>query len=577
MITMFAAWSIHAQSLRATVSKSQVGKSEQFRLVFEANGPTKGFQAPDLSDFDVKGGPFPSEQTTIINGRMSVSVSYTFVLQPRDVGTFTIGSAVAEVNGEKVKSNPVRIEVVKDEDRPRDPNDPYSIASDATFIRLSLSKKSVFVGEPVVVSYKLYFQYDIGNYEFEYPELSGFYKTELENDPQRQVEVVDGVRYNTVTVRRYMLIPQKSGELAIDPLVMDAAVNVPTRQRDFFGRPVFRSVNIQIKPPTRVLRVKPLPNPPAQFTGAVGKFDMSFVVSDSVLGADEGVDLALKISGSGNLTLFDLPKPEIPSYFETFDPQYEEKTKANAAGIRGEISQKYLLISRYKGDYKIPPIEWTYFDPEEEVYKTLKTAERRLSVTTGVEVGEGDPSPNTGSPVVSGKEPVQLLNRDILYIKPRSGIWQLDNRNGQNWIFLLGLWVLPSIVFGWLGVRYVERRNAIPVVDRKRKKARRIAMKRLKNARRVIETGSGNFYEELSKGLEEYLEDKLAIPRSEMNWELVENSLVQQNVPQEVIQSAGEVWQRCEYAKYGQREDESDRQKLLDQAESVILKLEERL
>jgi hypothetical protein len=572
---LWVAASVSAQSLTASVSNSKIGKSEQFRLVFEADGQTRDFQPPNLSEFEIKGGPFPSEQTTIINGRMSFSISYTYVLQPREVGTFTIGSAVAEVDGNVVKSNPLQIEVVRDEDRPRDPNDPYTIATKATFIKMNVSKSNVYVGEPIVVSYKLYYRYNISDYSVEMPELSGFYKTELEVENQRNnTEVVNGVQYNVATLKSYMLIPQKSGELAIDPLTMEAAVSVPTRQRDFFGRVVMRSVRVELKPPTKVLNIRALPPAPDGFTGAVGNFTIDLDLSDTVVSGDEGVDLNISVVGNGNITLFDLPEPEIPSYFEVFDPQYKERVKSNSTGIRGEVSKKYLLISRYKGDYKIPAIRWVYFDPSKEAYRELSTEQVTIRVTTGAEASGTSTVNNTPNSIV-GKEPVRLLNRDILYIKPRFGALRINHEKGWNWVWLLVLWVMPALIFGWLGTRWVEKKNALPLADKKRKKARKIALKRLKEARIALKNQSDEFYEVLLKSVDSYLGDKVGISRSEMSEDSIAEILSQKRVDQREIQQLLTVIKRCEFARYAPNGSESDQRELIDQAENVILKMEE--
>lgn len=564
-----------AQNLRASVSNSKIGKSEQFRLVFEADGQTRGFTPPDLSDFEVKGGPFPSEQTTIINGRMSFSISYTYVLQPKNVGKFTIGPARAEVDGKPMKSNPVEIEVVKDEDRPRDPNDPYSIATRATFIKMTTSKSNVYVGEPVVVTYKLYYRYNISNYQLEAPELSGFYKSELEVENRRNsTEIVDGVQYNVATLKAYMLIPQKSGDLAIDPLVMDAAISVPTRQRDFFGRTVMRSVRVELKPSTRVLKVRALPPAPDGFTGAVGRFDLELNVSDTTLEGDEGVDLKVVINGNGNTTLFDLPEPEIPSYFEVFDPQYKERVTRNASGIRGEVSTTYLLISRYKGDYKIPPLRWVYFDPEKEEYVELVGDEKTIRVTSGTELSETGGSGTSGAPI-AGKEPVRLLNRDILYIKPRIGVLKINHQMGTNWIWMLALWVIPAFLFGWLGMRFVEKQRSTPVADRKRKKARKVALKRLSEARKAISSGSDSFYEVLLVSIDKYLGDKLGITRSDMNEDKLREILSKKKVKDEVIDELLGVIRRCEFARYAPTGSDDDKQQTYDQVVNLVLSMEE--
>ena len=572
---LWIATSVSAQSLTASVSSSKIGKSEQFRLVFEADGQTREFNPPDLSDFEIKGGPFPSEQTTIINGRMSFSVSYTFILQPKTVGAFVIGPAVAEVEGEQVSSNPIEIEVVKDEDRPHDPNDPYTIATKATFIQMETSKSQVYVGEPVVVTYKLYYRYNISDYEVDMPELSGFYKSELEIQNQRnKTEVVDGVQYNVATLKSYMLIPQKSGELAIDPLVMDAAISVPTRQRDFFGRVVMRSVRVELKPATKVLKIRALPPAPDGFTGAVGNFTIDLDLSDTVVTGDEGVDLNISVVGNGNTTLFDLPEPEIPSYFEVFDPQYKERVKSNTSGIRGEVSKKYLLISRYKGDYKIPAIRWVYFDPSKEAYRELITEEVTIRVTTGAEASGTNSVTESGNSIV-GKEPVRLLNRDILYIKPRVGLLEVNQEKGWNWIWLLVLWVMPALIFGWLGVRWVDRRNTLPLADKKRKKARKIALKRLKEARNALKNQSDVFYEVLLKSVDSYLGDKVGISRSDMSEDSIAEILSEKGVGQREIQQLLAVIKRCEFARYAPNGNESDQRELIDQAEHVILKMEE--
>lgn len=550
MLFSVVAWS--QVTFKAYANETVVGETERFRVTFEANDRWSEFEPPNFGPFRVVQGPSQSQSTNIVNGNMSTTFSYSYILQPTQVGTFTINSARARIKGQLEKTNPLQIKVVAQSEKATDPNDPYAIAQRSNILRVFVSKRDVYVGEPITVTYKLYYASQIRNYSGQAPNLNGFFKEEIELKNQREErENYKGKLYNVATLKKYVLIPQKTGELEVDPFVLDLETAVPTQQRDFFGRPVYQNVSYTAKSSTVAIDVSALPaeGRPSNFSGAVGTYSFEVTLSDTAVSANESATLTVNVSGLGNLKLFELPQPEVPKSIELYDPKYAERITASSKGLRGSRKNEYLMIPRFNGDYKIPEMSFTYFDTNQKEYVQLKSPDFTLRVTGGSD----DPAAASYSGVVRrGREEVDYLNEEILYIKTRLG---KTVKKGTGFRTSPLRWAGYGFgLLAFFGVlvwrRRREEQNA-DVAGQQRRRARKVATGRLSAAKKQMDAGEHRaFYEEIARALEGYLRDKLQMDLAGLGLDRVLDELSQHGASDDLNARVKELWDATSFARY---------------------------
>ena len=564
----------------AGVNKPQVGKSERFQVSFTLNAEGRSFQAPDLNDFKILSGPNKSTSMRIVNFERSVENTYSYVLTPRKTGDFKIGKASIVVEGKTYYTEPLIIKVKESSQSGNDPNDPYVRAKQKAFFRVLSSKTTVYQGEPFLVSYKLYFSTGVSRPEIaNEPSFTGFYKSPLNiNRISTTTESYRGSNYNTGIIRQLVLIPQQTG--LIEPGVVDLRIptEIPTNQRDIFGRRISRTVVQDASRKFPKINVLPLPErgKPSSFSGAVGQYKLDVSVNRNELAADESLSLKVKISGKGNIKLIDNPEPEIPSAFEAFDPKYTEDIKVNAGGMSGSKTYEYLLIPRYGGTYKIPSVQFSYFDPNSKSYRTLSSKPIEVKVTGGKE----QPTSESNAPGLTyqGKEKVDFINDDILFIDTdASKIKKVKGPFlGSSTFFSL----LSLLLIAWflvLGSYYYRKKRSSDTRLVKSRQAGKKARKHLKQAKKAMTSGEKEkFYEALSTALWGYFSDKFHIPMSKMSKDLILEELSQRKLGSDLREGIQEILNRAEMARYtdvGTNKPETDYElaaKLLTEIENQL-------
>ena len=363
----------------AKASKTQLGVNERLRIDFTMNEDGDNFTPPSFEGFKVVGGPSQSIKNYSINGKRSFSKSYSYFLSPTKRGVFTIGQSSIEINGESYKTAPMKITVTTAVDIPKDPNDPNYIASENIHLVAEVSTTNPYLNEPVSVVYKLYVAENTGvrNWsELDSPRYNDFWSQNIDVKGQNVREgKYKGEDYRYAVLKKTVLYPQKTGKLNIEPLTLDVSVEVPSKRRDIFGRFITTTANLTVTAGKRTINVKPLPSAgrPKDFSGAVGRFDFSLSSSKKKLEVTEAFNLKLKVSGSGNLKLFELPKPKLPSALEVYEPEHSEKVSTNLSGMKGSITDTYTIVPNDQGRYPIPAVSFSYFDLKSEAYKTIKS------------------------------------------------------------------------------------------------------------------------------------------------------------------------------------------------------------
>ncbi len=538
----------------ATINRPEIGKSERFQISFTVNADGSNFEPPSLNDFKVLSGPNKSTSMRIVNFERSVENTYSYVLMPRKSGYFTIGSASIKVKGKTYFTEPVQIKVTEQSPRSSDPNDPYAKAEKKAFFRVLSSKTSVYQGEPFVASYKLYFSTGVSRPEVvNEPSFTGFYKSPLDiNRITTRQEAYKGRNYNTGIIRQLVLIPQQSGTIEPGSIDLRIPTEIPTNQRDIFGRRISRTVVQSASQNFPKIKVIPLPErgKPSSFNGAVGQYDLSVSVSRNELSADESLTLKLTLSGKGNIKLIEAPEPEIPSAFEAYDPKYSENVKVNASGMSGSKTYEYLLIPRYGGDYKIPAIDFSYFDPNRKRYVSTRSKPIEISVTGGR--AQSETESKGGGINYAGKETVNFINDDILFIKTDpSGIEKIGGKflgSKKFYAWLVGL------IFIWIGLisfYLIRKKQHADQVGLKSRRAGKKAKKHLSQARRALGSNDREkFYEALSSALWGYFSDKFHIPMSKMSKDVILDKLKTKALDDDIREGIKEIMNRAEMARY---------------------------
>lgn len=597
-VNIFALLTNEAQDIKftATAVPKVLRVGEQFQLVYEINKDVSELQIPELNDFQLLGGPSTSSSSSIqiINGKTTRSskYTYTYYLSALKDGIYTIAPATAKIKKDTYKSNAVKIEVIKGKSSTsqttpstaspaaKSSSNVDTHAGEDLFIRLLVDKKNAYIGEQIIAWIKIYSKINITQIDpnFKAPEFTGFYQQPFEIPPLRALERenVNGEIYGTGILRKIVLYPQKSGEIIIQPFDIDVAYQKQVKRKsrsifdDFFG-PTVQNVPVKLKSKAVKLNIKSLPaSMPSSFTGAVGNFRMSASINKTQVKTNDAVTLKVNISGKGNIKLIDEMEFEFPPALETFKPIV--KTKQDNV-LEGSQSFEYTIIPRYAGDFKIGPIEFTYFNPSTRSYKILKSQEFNISVAKGEE--------DTTTVVISGlsKEDVKLLSSDIIFIKNKP--FNLTPKNkfifGSTRFYAIYLISLMLFLLIILFRRKRIKRNAnIKLV--KNRRANKFARKRLKKASGFMrQNNRKTFYDEVLKAMWGYLSDKLNIPIADLSKDTSREALIRNKINDNLMNKFYDIIDSCEYARYSPGDESSEMQKLYNDAIKTIIKLQQKL
>jgi hypothetical protein len=580
-------------SFTASVDKNQLAVGEQFELTFTLNGATggKNFRAPSLNDFLTLSGPNSSTNMQFINGQMSSSVSYSYVLQPRSEGKFTIGQATIEAGGKQYQSQPITLVITKGTSKPKQQtrtNEEADIGQqigDNLFLKAIVDKPKVYQGEQVTVTYKIYTRVNIANYNItKLPAYTGFWSEDLDVPKQIQLsnEVINGKQYRVGTVKKVALFPQRSGTLEVEPMELTCVVQVQTRSRSrdffdqFFNDPFFgntRNVNHPVGSDAVKLNVLPLPaNAPLDFKGVVGKFSMEAWVDKRQTKTNEAVTLKIKITGRGNLKLIESPTIQFPSDIEHYDPKLSDNISSAGGVISGSRTFEYLLIPRHPGEQKIPSFPFSYFDTDKKSYATLTSPEFTLAVERGAEYVSGRSSGLS-------REDVKLLGEDIRFIK--SGNISLY-RKGERFIgtpVFYTLLVSPIVAFVGF-ITFVRRREKVmgDVLSLRTRKARKMALRRLSEAEKHLkQSKKEQFYTEISRALWGYVSDKLGIPPADLSTDTIRTSLESGGISSDSIQKLLRTIEQCDFARFAPATDSIQMENIYNQSIELISTIESEL
>jgi len=586
-----------AQNIQFTASAPKsVEVGEQFELIYTLSDQPSGFRPPEFKNMNLLGGPSTSSSSNvqIINGKVTQNsaYSYTYYLSANKMGTINLDPALATVNGKSYSSNTITIEVLKSGSPKSNSNANANnnsennqasadLGSGDIFARILIDRNSVYQGEGFIATIKLYSKLGISNLGGpENLNLDNFFRQDIEIGQIRsERENIKGQAYLTAVIQKFVLFPQKSGEIVIDPFSMKVQVQVPVRNRrpsvfdDFFG-PQVQEVEKKIYSLPVKIYVKSLPaNGPNSFKEAVGDFTFKTTLDKQNVKTNDAINLKLSISGNGNIKMIGPLEIKFPTDFETYDPKISVNTNVTNAGVSGSKTFEYLVIPRHSGNFKIPSIEFSYFDLKSKQYKTLSSGELEINV----EKSENEGTTNVISGV--GKEDVKFLGKDIQFIMTRVPVF---TRTGEFLFGSLGFclyFIISFLLFIILVLLWRKRiRENANLVMVRNKRANKIARMRLKDAHLYMtENKKENFYEYILKALWGYMSDKLSIPVAELSREKVLEETSNKKIESDIIKKFLEILDTCEYARYAPIQDNTQMDSVYKDAITVISQIEQKM
>ena len=576
ILLLFIANLTFAQEFTAIVSKKNVEVGEEFQIIFSANGSASEFKAPNLLGLRKISGPNKSSSSNmqIINGTINSSktTSFSYYVSALSEGELTIPAATIKIEGKKIQSQPIKITVKK-----ADPNKKSGFQiGDNVKVEVEVSRRNIFQGEQVLVSYKLFSKINLADISItQFPNLNGFWNEEIETNSKAKVQNIDGVNYRVWEINKSMLTPQKSGDLKIDPMKINITVQLKSQNRsgDIFGMfNNYKNVVEEIQSKQITIKVKDLPpNPPASFNGAVGVFKLRSKTDKKIADANTAINYEIGLSGSGNLHLIDNIPVNFPDDFEVFDPEKKDKSFTSKNGIKGKLLFNYLIIPRYQGEYEIPSQEFSFFNLRTKKYETLKTN------AINIEVNKGNDQKNV---IASSKQLLDENSQYLSLIKTKSE-FKLINKGEwyQQWWYIL-LLALPVLLTVAAGIRqtYIRIIDKNPI-DRKYRKSLKIAQKRLKNAEIFLKNDKKQrFYEEIEKSLLNYFSQKFNTEIADLSKEKISEIFIERKIDKDILSNYISILEDCEYCRYSPASIENnDLNIAYNKASGIIIEIEKQL
>ena len=592
LLLMMLGYHVHVDAQHISVSApSHVAAGENFRVAYTINtSDVEEFRMGGVQEgLEVIAGPYTSSQSSyqMINGHTSSSssVTITYTLYAAKNGCFTIGASHALVGGKRLSSRPVKIQVSghaqrtngapnmhgqNSYDQPHMRSAGSAISGSDLFIKVSASKKRVHEQEPILLTYKVYTQVDLTQLEGKMPDLKGFHTQEVPLPQQKtfHTETVNGRPYKCVTWSQYVMYPQMTGRLEIPSITFKGIVvqqnrNVDPMEAFFNGGSGYVEVKKDIKAPGITLQVDPLPQRPANFSGGVGKFNISASLDKKEVKAGEPITLRVVVGGIGNLKLLKQPVVNFPKDFDKYDAKVTDKTRLTANGVEGNMVYDFLAVPRNQGSYTIPSVELTYYDTSKNAYKTIKTQPFK------VEVEKGD-----GTSAES--EDFASQDKDIHTIK----LGKAEQHKADEMFFgSFGYWIsllMPLIAFVVLLI--VFRRRAIEnadIVKKRSNRAGKIATKRLRLANKLMLQGKqGEFYDEVMRALWGYMSYKLNMPAEKLNRDNIRETLGRHFVDDATIEKFTTALDECEFERYAPGDAAGNMNRTFESAMTAIMDIE---
>lgn len=586
---IFSIITVNSQTKFSAKAPSQVIEGQRFRIVYTlTNGDGEDLKVPEFEGINTLYGPAQSQssQITIINGKTTSTKdeSYTFTVVAPKQGTYTIPSATIKSNGKEYSSNSITIKVLPDDgtstnsyqsNGTRSAN--QSIREEKIFARMILSKSTAYEQEPILVTFKIYAKGAtiLGLNNASFPTFENFVLQDIPiKNPKTELEHYNGENYQVVVIKKALLYPQKSGKIEISKGDVDIVVRVVRLVQGLFGmEQVYVDEERKIPISSATVNIKPLPaNKPASYINAVGKnFTIKSTLSSTNTKVNDALTYKLVIAGNGNINYIKEPEIKFPADFEVYDPKIDIYSEPTNAGVEGSKTIEYILIPRSAGNFKIPAIDFSYFNLATNSYKTITAEGFELKVEKGAST-QGETIAD-----FTNKEDLKVLAKDIRYLKTNNFELSKETKPIFGTFIYWLYYIVPLLVF--ITYIIINRKQAqlnSNIELLKNKKANKVAAKRLKLARTYLKTHSKDkFYAELLKAVWGYISDKLTIPLSELSKENISNELRNYGAEDEVVEKIINVIDLCEFAQYAPSQDDQIMDKLYNDVVDIIGNMED--
>ncbi len=572
-----------AQKLTAEANKTSVAVGEPIEVTFSLNGNGTDLKIAHLNEFDLYQNPYSSSSTMVRNGVVTQTNSLTYIIGAKREGKITLGPATAVVNGATVQSNVIVFDVGKAGSNSSNNGQQNNAqnsggnksAGDNLILIARPSKTKTYVGESLTLTYTILYRLDILHLDVpKMPSMDGCFVQDGKLD-EVTTEIVNGVKYMSLQIKKSYIIPQRTGRINIDP--MEAALDVRQQSnrkpRDIFEMfsGGYEDVKYKLRSKPVSIEVLPLPenNKPDNFSGAVGNFSFKAAISKDKVKANEAINITVTVTGKGNIKLIDPLKINFPEDFETYDPKVTQSANTTD-GLGGSKTFDYTIIPRHEGDYKIDHVNFSYFDPEKKEYVILPSPE------FNIHVDKGDASTSAITYTPQNKEEIKVLGDDIRYIKTSTPDLKLseDHFFGSP-LFYAGL-LLPLLLFiAFIIIRKKNIEKNSDLIAVKGRKATKMARKRLLAAEQNLKASNKEkFYIEISQALYGYVGDKLNISVADLTKENINNRLQLRGASAETIEKLISTIDTCEYARYAPSAVSGDLNTIYNNTVELITKLE---
>ena len=508
------------------------------------------FSPQEFDNFQIIGGPNQSIKTSYVNGERKFSKTYSYFLKPLKKGKLKINQASIEIDGEIYKSLQIEVLITDSVKQPSDSITQYYNDDDIE-LRALISKGSPYLNEPITVVYKLYYKAPINisdARETETPNFKDFW-SQIIKIPQLKVkrEIYKGQNYNVVEWRKVVLYPQKVGELEISPLSLNLVLDVPTDKRDFFCNVIYDQTSQIISTGMRRIIVKDLPQlgKPDSFSWAVGNFEFDVILNKNSLRATESFQAELKVKGNGNLKLFDLPDILVPNSMELFEPEREELISTNLSGMSGSVSKYFTVIPRFQGNFPIEEVEFSYFDPNTEKYKVLKSPRLTIDVYDG---------PVISNTITNDNSNIITSNDSFRFIKLKGNLREVNNDVFFQSQFFYAIVTTPFILLLSFLLFTTYKRN------KKESSSELVRIEERKINKMIISAKESIgdkvlFYDKIEKAIIKSLIVKFSIRMDSLNKEKIQQIGRDKGLSKDDVLLIIKLIENCEKAKYSRSSD----------------------
>ncbi|WP_223929101.1 BatD family protein [Prevotella lacticifex] len=582
-IFLLVTTTISAQRVHCSAPRSvEVGSKFQIEYVIDASD-VSAFRLGNIPEgIEILYGPNQSEVSSYqyVNGHLSGSTTVTvsYVAMATRGGNFTIPPAMVVANGRRMSTESMRVRVngsapaaatAQSRGGGREEKTVGNPGHGDLFILVSASKTHVHEQEPVMLTYKVYTTLNLTQLNGAMPDLKGFHTQEVKLPQQKNfhMETFRGKTYNTVTWSQYIMYPQMTGSLKIPSITYHGIVMEEDRSEDaFFTGGGYKEVPRDVTAPGITIQVDPLPAKPKDFSGGVGKFNISAQLAKTEVRAGDPINLRLVLSGTGNLKLVKEPAVQIPSDFDKYDTKITDKTKLSEAGVEGNMIYDYLFVARKEGTYTIPAIRFTYYDTGSNSYKTITTQ----PFTIKVDKGNG----NGGMSDFDSDE-----NKDIRPIKTGN---TSVHKIGDFFFGSVAYWAIIIVLLAVFAFLFYSFRKTVlmrsDIVGMKRNNANKIATRRLRRADELMLKGkSSEFYDEVMRALWGYVSDKLSIPVEHLSSDNISEKLSTLGVDDNTINKFTGALHECEFERYAPGDTKGNMDRTMESAMTAIMEIENSL